>query len=84
MRVLLSVYDKTGLEDFARELVNLGHELIASGGTASSLEAAGIPHSTVESVTEAPEMLSGRVKTLHPGSMPASSPTCPKRSTSPI
>lgn len=66
MRVLLSVYDKTGLEEFARELVALGHELIASGGTASALEAAGVPHSTVESVTEAPEMLGGRVKTLHP------------------
>ena len=66
MRVLLSVYDKTGLEDFARGLVELGHELIASGGTAAALAAAGIPHVTVESVTEAPEMLGGRVKTLHP------------------
>ncbi len=66
MRVLLSVYDKTGLEDFARELVELGHDLIASGGTAAALAAAGIPHATVESVTEAPEMLGGRVKTLHP------------------
>ena len=66
MRVLLSVYDKTGLEDFARSLVDLGHDLIASGGTASSLEAAGIAHADVESVTGAAEMLSGRVKTLHP------------------
>jgi phosphoribosylaminoimidazolecarboxamide formyltransferase/IMP cyclohydrolase len=66
MRVLLSVYDKTGLEDFARRLVELGHDLIASGGTSAALEAAGIDHSTVESVTAAPEMLSGRVKTLHP------------------
>src|SRR5579875_202347 len=66
MRVLISVYDKTGLEDFARELVELGHDLIASGGTAAALEAAGIAHQTVESVTEAPEMLGGRVKTLHP------------------
>jgi phosphoribosylaminoimidazolecarboxamide formyltransferase / IMP cyclohydrolase len=66
MRVLLSVYDKTGLEDFARQLVELGHELIASGGTAAALEVAAIPHRTVESVTEAPEMLGGRVKTLHP------------------
>ncbi len=66
MRVLLSVYDKTGLEDFARALVELGHDLIASGGTASALEAAGIAHSSVESVTAAPEMLGGRVKTLHP------------------
>ena len=66
MRVLLSVYDKTGLEDFARQLVELGHELIASGGTAAALAEAGIAHVTVESVTEAPEMLGGRVKTLHP------------------
>ena len=66
MRVLLSVYDKTGLEDFARELIGLGHELVASGGTAGALGTAGIPHLTVESVTAAPEMLGGRVKTLHP------------------
>ena len=66
MRVLLSVYNKAGLEDFARSLAEMGHELIASGGTASALAAAGIAHSTVESVTEAPEMLGGRVKTLHP------------------
>ena len=66
MRVLLSVYDKTGLEEFAGELVALGHELIASGGTAGALSAAGIKHATVESITEAPEMLGGRVKTLHP------------------
>ncbi len=66
MRVLLSVYDKTGLETFARALVELGHELLASGGTAGALATAGIDHRTVESVTEAPEMLGGRVKTLHP------------------
>jgi phosphoribosylaminoimidazolecarboxamide formyltransferase/IMP cyclohydrolase len=66
VRVLLSVYDKTGLEPFARSLVELGHELVASGGTATALGEAGIAHRTVESVTEAPEMLGGRVKTLHP------------------
>jgi phosphoribosylaminoimidazolecarboxamide formyltransferase/IMP cyclohydrolase len=66
MRVLMSVYDKTGLEDFARQLVELGHEIVASGGTAAALEAAGVAHRTVESLTEAPEMLGGRVKTLHP------------------
>jgi phosphoribosylaminoimidazolecarboxamide formyltransferase/IMP cyclohydrolase len=66
VRVLLSVYDKSGLEPFARALADLGHELVASGGTASALAAAGIAHRTVESVTEAPEMLGGRVKTLHP------------------
>ena len=67
MRVLLSVYDKTGLEPFAAELVALGHELVASGKTAAALGAAGITHRTVESVTGAAEMLGGRVKTLHPG-----------------
>jgi phosphoribosylaminoimidazolecarboxamide formyltransferase/IMP cyclohydrolase len=66
MRVLLSVYDKTDLTGFAAGLVELGHELIASGGTAAALQGAGIPHTTVESVTGAPEMLGGRVKTLHP------------------
>src|ERR1700729_2979386 len=66
MRVLLSVYDKAGLDELARGLVQLNHELVASGGTATALAQAGIPHATVESVTEAPEMLGGRVKTLHP------------------
>jgi phosphoribosylaminoimidazolecarboxamide formyltransferase / IMP cyclohydrolase len=62
----MSVSDKSGLAEFARGLVDLGHELIASGGTAAALTDAGIPHQTVESVTGAPEMLGGRVKTLHP------------------
>ncbi|HSS12149.1 MAG TPA: bifunctional phosphoribosylaminoimidazolecarboxamide formyltransferase/IMP cyclohydrolase, partial [Acidimicrobiales bacterium] len=66
MRVLLSVYDKTGLVGFAEGLVDLGHQLISSGGTSKALDEAGIAHTTVESVTAAPEMLSGRVKTLHP------------------
>jgi phosphoribosylaminoimidazolecarboxamide formyltransferase/IMP cyclohydrolase len=66
MRVLLSVYDKTGLMGLAEGLVNLGHQLISSGGTSKALAKAGIPHQTVESVTAAPEMLGGRVKTLHP------------------
>jgi phosphoribosylaminoimidazolecarboxamide formyltransferase/IMP cyclohydrolase len=65
-RALLSVYDKTGLVDFARRLHELGFELVSSGGTASTLSEAGVPVSTVESVTGAPEMLDGRVKTLHP------------------
>jgi phosphoribosylaminoimidazolecarboxamide formyltransferase/IMP cyclohydrolase len=60
------VYDKTGLEPFAEGLVSLGHELVSSGGTSKALHAAGIPYVTVESVTAAPEMLGGRVKTLHP------------------
>jgi phosphoribosylaminoimidazolecarboxamide formyltransferase/IMP cyclohydrolase len=66
MRVLLSVYDKTGLVALAEGLTRLGHELIASGGTADALKSAGVDHTSVESVTAAPEMLSGRVKTLHP------------------
>ena len=65
-RALLSVYDKTGLEDLARGLVDLGWELLSSGGTSRALAAAGIPHTEVEAVTGAPEMLGGRVKTLHP------------------
>ncbi len=65
-RALLSVYDKTGLVEFARGLHELGVELVSSGNTSSALEAAGIPVTTVEAVTESPEMLNGRVKTLHP------------------
>ncbi|MHB1988003.1 MAG: bifunctional phosphoribosylaminoimidazolecarboxamide formyltransferase/IMP cyclohydrolase [Acidimicrobiales bacterium] len=66
MRALLSVYDKTGLEAFARGLRDLGWELVASGKTARLLEGANIEHLSVESVTGSPEMLGGRVKTLHP------------------
>ncbi len=66
MRVLLSVHDKTGLVELAGRLAELGHELVASGGTAAALAAAGVAHRTVESVTSVPEMLGGRVKTLHP------------------
>ncbi len=65
-RALLSVWDKTGLDEFARGLVGLGFELVSSGNTAAALEEAGIPVTTVEDVTGAPEMLGGRVKTLHP------------------
>jgi phosphoribosylaminoimidazolecarboxamide formyltransferase / IMP cyclohydrolase len=66
MRALLSVYDKTGLEDFARGLAGLGWELVSSGGTSEALSAAGIGHVEVAELTGAPEMLDGRVKTLHP------------------
>ena len=66
MRALLSVYDKSGLIDFARGLVELGVELIASGGTAQALAGADIEHLEVAELTGAPEMLGGRVKTLHP------------------
>jgi phosphoribosylaminoimidazolecarboxamide formyltransferase/IMP cyclohydrolase len=63
---LLSVFDKTGVEDFARELVSLGWSLVSTGGTARTLRAAGLPVRDVESLTQFPEMLDGRVKTLHP------------------
>jgi phosphoribosylaminoimidazolecarboxamide formyltransferase/IMP cyclohydrolase len=66
MRALISVYDKTGLDAFARGLAELGWELVASGGTAAALEELGLDVRTVEDVTEAPELLGGRVKTLHP------------------
>ncbi len=65
-RALLSVYDKTGLVELATGLVDLGVEIVSSGGTAEALRDAGVPVTTVEEVTGAPEMLSGRVKTLHP------------------
>ncbi|HEY5011088.1 MAG TPA: bifunctional phosphoribosylaminoimidazolecarboxamide formyltransferase/IMP cyclohydrolase [Acidimicrobiia bacterium] len=65
-RALLSVWDKTGLEPLVRELHELGVELVSSGGTAAAIEAAGISVTTVEAVTEVPEMLDHRVVTLHP------------------
>ena len=66
MRALLSVYDKTGLAELGERLAALGWELVSSGGTASALAEAGIPVTEVAAVTGAPEMLDGRVKTLHP------------------
>jgi phosphoribosylaminoimidazolecarboxamide formyltransferase/IMP cyclohydrolase len=66
MRALLSVFDKTGLIEFARGLESLGVELVASGGTARAFADAGIAHLDVAEVTGFPEMLDGRVKTLHP------------------
>ena len=66
MRVLLSVWDKTGLESLARGLTALGAELVASGGTATALRDLGIAHLDVADITGSPEMLGGRVKTLHP------------------
>jgi phosphoribosylaminoimidazolecarboxamide formyltransferase/IMP cyclohydrolase len=65
-RALLSVYDKTGLVELAKGLRDLGVEVVSSGNTSSALEAAGIPVTRVEQVTGSPEMLDGRVKTLHP------------------
>ena len=65
-RALISVSDKRGLTPFAEALVDEGVEIVSSGGTASHLDDAGIPVIRVEDVTGAPEMLGGRVKTLHP------------------
>jgi phosphoribosylaminoimidazolecarboxamide formyltransferase / IMP cyclohydrolase len=65
-RALLSVTDKTGLADFARKLSSLGIELISTGGTAKLLRDSGIPVKDISELTGFPEMLDGRVKTLHP------------------
>ena len=65
-RALLSVFDKTGIEDFARALADRGVEIISSGGTARAIEAAGIAVRKVEEWTGFPEMLGHRVVTLHP------------------
>jgi hypothetical protein len=66
MRALLSVYDKDGLAGLAAGLADLGWELLASGNTAAALAESGIAHRAVSDVTGAPEILGGRVKTLHP------------------
>ena len=63
---LLSVTDKTGLVEFARGLADLGIQLISTGGTAKALTDAGIPVTEVSEITRFPEMLDGRVKTIHP------------------
>ncbi|HFQ15199.1 MAG TPA: bifunctional phosphoribosylaminoimidazolecarboxamide formyltransferase/IMP cyclohydrolase, partial [Rhodobacteraceae bacterium] len=65
-RALLSVSDKTGLIDFARGLVAHGFELISTGGTAAALREAGLAVKDVSEITGFPEMMDGRVKTLHP------------------
>jgi phosphoribosylaminoimidazolecarboxamide formyltransferase/IMP cyclohydrolase len=65
-RALLSAWDKTGLEEFAHGLAELDVELVASGGTAEFLAERGVEATPVEELTEIPEMLGGRVKTLHP------------------
>ncbi|HEV8613836.1 MAG TPA: bifunctional phosphoribosylaminoimidazolecarboxamide formyltransferase/IMP cyclohydrolase [Gemmatimonadales bacterium] len=65
-RALISVSDKRGIVDFARGLVELGWEIVSTGGTATSLHKAGLPVTPVDQVTGFPEILDGRVKTLHP------------------
>ena len=67
MRALLSVSDKNGLVELARGLVARNVELVSTGGTARALSAAGLSVLNVSAVTGFPEMMDGRVKTLHPG-----------------
>ncbi len=66
MRAIISVYDKSGVVDFARGLSDLGIEILSTGGTQTALADAGIPVTGVSEVTGSPEILGGRVKTLHP------------------
>lgn len=63
-RALVSVYDKTGVVEFASELVKNGYEIVSTSGTAKLLKSAGINLKTIEEITKAPEVLGGRVKTL--------------------
>lgn len=65
-RALISVSDRTGLPEFARALVEMGVELISTGGTACALKESGIPVREVSEITGFPELLDGRIKTLHP------------------
>src|SRR5947199_1895248 len=66
VRALVSVSDKRGVVEFARELAALGCEIVSTGGTADTLRKAGVPVTPIEQVTGFPEMMDGRVKTLHP------------------
>ena len=66
MRALLSVYDKTGIDALGAGLASLGYEIVSTGGTLAALTAAGVPVTSVSDVTGFPEILDGRVKTLHP------------------
>src|ERR1043166_5744666 len=65
-KALISVSDKTGVAQFAAGLVELGYEILSTGGTARALREAGVPVTDVAAVTGFPEMMDGRVKTLHP------------------
>ena len=66
MRALISVSDKTGIVEFAKQLHGLDYEIVSTGGTLKALSEAGLPVISVADVTGSPEMLDGRVKTLHP------------------
>ena len=65
-RALISVYDKTGIVDLARGLHDAGVEIVSTGSTAKTISDAGVPVTPVDQVTGFPEILGGRVKTLHP------------------
>ena len=65
-KALISVTDKSGIVEFARELIQLDFEILSTGGTAKSLKAAGLPVTEVSAYTGFPEILDGRVKTLQP------------------
>ena len=65
-RALISVSDKTGIVEFAKELVGMGFEIISTGGTSKALKKEKINTIDISDVTGFPEMLDGRVKTLHP------------------
>ena len=65
-RALLSVSDKTGIVDLARGLIAAGAEIVSTGGTAAALKAEGLAVTDIDAVTGFPEIMHGRVKTLHP------------------
>ena len=65
-RALLSVFDKTGMEDFAKELARLGVDLVSTGGTSKLIAGTGAQVRDISDLTGFPEMMDGRVKTLHP------------------
>ena len=65
-RALISVSDKTGIVEFTKELIELGFEILSTGGTKKTLEENGLRVKGVEEITGFPEILEGRVKTLHP------------------
>jgi len=66
VRALISVSDKTQVVEFARELSSLGVEIVSTGGTARLLKESGIPVREISDLTGFPEIMEGRVKTLHP------------------
>src|SRR5512136_1370509 len=66
MRAILSVSDKSGITDFSRQLKGMGWELFSTGGTKKALAEAGVPVHGISDITGFPEILGGRVKTLHP------------------